>query len=821
MHLVSHAAVWFLVGTLACLGAVNAAGMLEIDVVFPRSNETYAPTEYFPIVFALQNAKLARHLEPIIYSFVRNGSDLETFGDGRHDLTYANYSSEPYFVYHHENITTEGPYELFTTAVWQSCNKSGDQVSILGNDINFSIHFTIKRGGQEVDLVAATANDKTCSAENGVAINVTDETYEVPPPPYWDPYRPDGAVAFIPLVGTAVQTVDFCPERYAVSGPSTGNWSIYPNFKIIKRCQQTMFYDFSLYDPVDDPDINHRIQACSSFGPDFDNMLLGSMAAKIVESANSIDVEFELGWWHEGFGLAKAAIQSLVEQIREYIDYGHGASDRPFILYALRTFQDNFDTLDVTTPSLAMQLCGQNYDSTHVFGVVANATCLLFLRSKNFPGKATFTTPLLNGTLTNSILTNSTVRARHNTYTRSLNMHAKAFDRRAKFLQARANCRTVQVASGDGCAELAVKCGSSGADFTKYNPGICSSLKLKQYVCCSSGSLPDFRPKPNADGSCFSYKVQTGDNCANLGAEYGLTIEEIEGFNKNTWGWSGCKLLFAETIMCLSTGKPPFPTPIANAVCGPQKLGSKPPTDGSNIADLNPCPLNACCNIWGQCGISKDFCIDTNTGPPGTAAPGTYGCISNCGLDVIKGTRTGAIKIAYFQGYGMNRKCLYQDALQIDTSKYTHVHFGFATLTPSYEVQVGDTLSSYIFGEFKRIRNAKRILSFGGWDFSTSGSTYYIFREDLPDFDPGKAEDGPNYLAFLAVLKNLLRGKTVAIAAPASYWYLKQFPIKDISRIVDYIVYMTQALAMITKAGVPGNKIVVGVTSYGRSFAME
>ena len=183
--------------------------------------------------------------------------------------------------------------------------------------------------------------------------------------------------------------------------------------------------------------------------------------------------------------------------------------------------------------------------------------------------------------------------------------------------------------------------------------------------------------------------------------------------------------------MCLSTGKPPFPAPIANAVCGPQKPGSKPPTDGSNIADLNPCPLNACCNIWGQCGVTKDFCIDTNTGPPGTAKPGTYGCISNCGLDVVKGTGTGSIKIAYFQGYGMNRQCLYQDALQIDTSKYTHLHFGFGTLTPSYEVLVGDMLSSYQFGEFKRIKSAKRVLSFGGWSFSTAPDTYRIFREGV------------------------------------------------------------------------------------------
>lgn len=83
---------------------------------------------------------------------------------------------------------------------------------------------------------------------------------------------------------------------------------------------------------------------------------------------------------------------------------------------------------------------------------------------------------------------------------------------------------------------------------------------------------------------------------------------------------------------------------------------------------------------------------------------------------------------------------------------------------------------------------------------------------------------------------------------------MKQFPIKDIAKVTDYIVYMTydlhgqwdahnsnsqegcatgnclrsqvnltetrQSLAMITKAGVPGEKVIVGVTSYRRSFKM-
>ncbi|KAL5360965.1 hypothetical protein BJX96DRAFT_151156 [Aspergillus floccosus] len=426
----------------------------------------------------------------------------------------------------------------------------------------------------------------------------------------------------------------------------------------------------------------------------------------------------------------------------------------------------------------------------------------------------------------------------------------------------------------------------------EYNPGadFCTTLKAKQHVCCSSGDLPDFRPKPNPDGSCKSYLVQADENCDTLAAEYSLTREELEDLNKNTWGWSNCEPLQKNSIICLSEGTPPFPAPIANAVCGPQKPGSKPPTDGSDIAELNPCPLNACCNIWGQCGINQDFCIDTNTGSPGTAEPGSYGCISNCGMDVVQGDGTGAIQLGYYQGYCFNRDCLYQDAGQIDTSKFTHLHFGFGLMNDNYDVNVGDEMSEYQFEAFKRLPNVKRILSMGGWDFSTFPETYQIFRNgvkpenrltmatkiadfikehdldgvdidweypgapDLPVSDPGSEEDGPNCLAFLVVLKNLLRGRSVAIAAPASFWYLKQFPIDAISRVVDYIVFMTydlhgqwdahnsnsqegcelgnclrshvnltetkQSLAMITKAGVPGAKVVVGVASYGRSFKM-
>ncbi|KAF7556019.1 hypothetical protein G7Z17_g1692 [Cylindrodendrum hubeiense] len=642
-----------------------------------------------------------------------------------------------------------------------------------------------------------------------------------------------------------------------------------------------MFYDFSLYDQVDDLSASHRIHACSSFGPDFAN--IPSSEVQLATADYSVDVDFEIGWWDEGFGLAASSIRSLIKQTRLYLANGHGVTDRPVIMFgqfnramiglyigkglrneavssvALKALEFNLSNLNVSSPSLAMQLCGTGYDSTHTFGMMmtSNATfssiqdaiktwssakCLSFSDSTNITGQAKFTTPLVN--------------------------------------------------SGDSCAKLAERCGISGNSFDKYNSAknFCATLIPKQHVCCSKGDLPDFKPKPSSGGSCFTYQVKTDDNCGAIAAANSLKVDDLDGFNKKTWGWNGCKRLLVDTIMCLSKGTPPFPAPMANALCGPQVPGTKKPKGDVDIAKLNPCPLNACCDVWGQCGITDEFCTDSGTGAPGTAKKGTNGCISNCGTDIVKGDGDGSLKIAYFEGYGLNRECLFQDASQIDHPEFTHLHFAFGTLTSDYKVKTGDALSSYEFGNFKLIKGPKKILSFGGWDFSTLPATYKIFREgvtsanrrkmasniadfirendldgvdidweypgapDIPGIPAASKDDGKNYLAFLTILKELLPGKSVSIAAPSSYWYLKQYPIKDIAKIVDYIVYMTYdlhgqwdtenansqegcengnclrsqvnltetqtSLAMITKAGVPSGKVIVGVTSYGRSFNM-
>lgn len=126
---------------------------------------------------------------------------------------------------------------------------------------------------------------------------------------------------------------------------------------------------------------------------------------------------------------------------------------------------------------------------------------------------------------------------------------------------------------------------------------------------------------------------------------------------------------------------------------------------------------------------------------------------------------------------------------------------------------------------------------------------------DIPGIPARDPDAGSDYYETLIGLKAALgSSKSVSLAAPASYWYLKAFPIKEVGDKIDYIIYMTydlhgqwdygnkwispgcptgnclrshvnitetmDALSMITKAGVPSNKVVVGVSSYGRSFKM-
>ncbi|CCC08121.1 unnamed protein product [Sordaria macrospora k-hell] len=172
MHLPSRTA-WSLLLSLISLGTVADAadsGIIEVDLLFPR-NETYAPTD------------------PLIEYRGWNTSDFGQNGFSyTHDnIKWVNWSSQdPYFVHNFRNdLRSEGTWRLDWKVFYVSCNERWKNLQSVGDPVlvnmtSRSITFTIKEGGQAVDLVAATANDKTCSDESIAAIKITGKTQSVP-----------------------------------------------------------------------------------------------------------------------------------------------------------------------------------------------------------------------------------------------------------------------------------------------------------------------------------------------------------------------------------------------------------------------------------------------------------------------------------------------------------------------------------------------------------------------------------------------------------------------------------------------------------------
>lgn len=126
----------------------------------------------------------------------------------------------------------------------------------------------------------------------------------------------------------------------------------------------------------------------------------------------------------------------------------------------------------------------------------------------------------------------------------------------------------------------------------------------------------------------------------------------------------------------------------------------------------------------------------------------------------------------------------------------------------------------------------KKIVSIGGWDFSTDVSTYSIFRDaissvtnrqtlitnvinflnnydldgvnwdweypdepNIPGIPAGSEADSTGYLSLFEGLQSSMpSGKTVSLTAPGSYWYLRGMTIQNISSYVGYVAFMTYDL---------------------------
>ncbi|KAL3432059.1 putative necrosis-inducing factor-domain-containing protein [Aspergillus tetrazonus] len=154
----------------------ESVNVVELDLVFPR-NESYAPTEDFPVAFAVKNTQHAELLNLRITYKIFNWDDKSipgswpstTIPEELFRLDWTNLS-DPYLAYRYYNGTSPGHCDggLFTNTYSSSRM--------------FTIQHSASEPQKEVDLAAATAVGKCDDhgGSNAVGINVTDTTMNAP-----------------------------------------------------------------------------------------------------------------------------------------------------------------------------------------------------------------------------------------------------------------------------------------------------------------------------------------------------------------------------------------------------------------------------------------------------------------------------------------------------------------------------------------------------------------------------------------------------------------------------------------------------------------
>jgi hypothetical protein len=558
----------------------------------------------------------------------------------------------------------------------------------------------------------------------------------------------------------------------------TNSWTPYHSPGRLSRCSVPMLLQFSVFQPLEDTNSHILIRACSLTGltpngarssaktvvswkrhdrNDVDQS--SAYNARDVESVSDGELQVVTSLAqanHISAGSPEALIQGLKQFFNDETNFDErmifayhehtvvGAYtgrmlNKTTVVSALDALDDDLRTRASTAESITAQLCNPSRPD-HNLGISIRTTRNLAAIQQAVLGwnlgvcVRDESTPSVNRTLKIQVAEVTPRRTNDAVVSRFGMTH---------LLDKRAVCSYIQVQSGDSCASLAQRCGISANDFTKYNPDedLCSTLMPDDYVCCSTGD-PFVEPKPqapevNSNGTCATYFIKNGDTCDAIAKENGVTIEDIEGWNKGkTWAWTECKAILVGYNMCLSEGDAPLPPPQTGTECGPLVPGTTA-VAGVSMADLNPCPLKACCSNWGFCGVFPDHC-DVHApegGGPGSKLPGYANtCVSNCGVDIKTNSDAPAEfqRIGYYEAFGMDRECLRLQARNANTDgSYTHVHWAFATISPDWRPVINDTANQW--SDFKDLTDMKRVISFGGWAYSTEAATYGIIRSAIID----------------------------------------------------------------------------------------
>lgn len=602
-----------------------------------------------------------------------------------------------------------------------------------------------------------------------------------------------------------------CPGKCDTLGLNSSDWPAYSHLDRLALCDHPMLLDFALYTPVDGSSGHVSIRGCAANLGVYNTWTASASKCSSSKNTHNVTSSMSLGWDTAGGNGNTVDAVTALQQILAYelvnpahcnetinfassggiaagVYMGSGLHGQSLLAPVLKDLIQ--DVMNNGIPeTLVAQLCG-NSSATYTTGIYIS-------KSGGLTGAQTAVQSWRNG----SCLTSLDDTKVWNDISYSMPIHGRK---------------------------------NSSSTILQRRRSRESHIHSREFRTHSGRSHLHARDTASdSDGDCSSYLVQKGDTCDSLATANDITTSDIESYNTNTWGWMGCDDVLAGEYICLSSGWPPMPTIISNAVCGPQVNGTATAPHGTDLTTLNPCPLNACCDVWGQCGTTAEFCTPTNstTGAPGTAANGTNGCISNCGTDLIQSDAPSEVfNIGYFEGFDLSRPCMRTWIADMDLSSYTHIHMSFATFNSDFSFNIS-TIEEQM-QEFVALTGVKRIITVGGWDFSTDPSSYDLFREavgssanraslvtatisflneydldgvdwdweypgepDIPGIPADTADSATNFFLFLLELNVAMTAqtpdKTISTTVPSSYWYLKAIPIEAISAVVDYIVIMT------------------------------
>lgn len=335
------------------------------------------------------------------------------------------------------------------------------------------------------------------------------------------------------------------------------NWSVYNSLDRLKFYPLPVLFDTSLYTSLDNPDQTFSIRACSVGNLPEKNATMAEEAPDVLvlksgvgtqriatpaacsNKASDAKEKAQLIPWSDG-GSNSVGIGAAVSAVRDFIKDNHRceASTAVFSYYegvVVGAYAGSKITADSATSSLQikgpqlLQICGDGRNSEHVLGIAVD-TEADFGRMQEAVKSWNEATCVQSGRDGGSSVSEVTLSVYPEGVSGRESLTRRLMPR---WLERRADCRTIQVVSGDGCASLASRCGISGNDFTKYNPkaDLCATLAVGQYVCCSAGTLPDMTPKPGADGVCATYLVMPNDNCHQIATSHQITVDNLVSFN--------------------------------------------------------------------------------------------------------------------------------------------------------------------------------------------------------------------------------------------------------------------------------------------------